>query len=170
MDDRVEMLKEVRKETEAALEQVKREQKAAYEKGKREAHEFQVGDFVWLDAGDIKLKTPSRKLPDRQLGPFEIVERIGDLDYRLQLPWGRHRIHPVFHVDLLHAHPQDKIPGCVPAEPPPLEIDGEEEFKVETILDSAIKDGKLKYLVRWKGYDDGNNTWEPAANLGNCYN
>ena len=56
------MLKEVRKETEAALEQVKREQKAVYEKGKREAHEFQVGDFVWLDAGDVKLKTPSRKL------------------------------------------------------------------------------------------------------------
>ena len=77
------------------------------------------------------------------------------------------RIHPVFHVDLLRPHPQNKIPGRIPAQPPPIEIDGEEEFEVETVLDSAIKDGKLKYLVRWKGYDDGNNTWEPAANLAN---
>ena len=89
------------------------------------------------------------------------------MDYEVKIPqaW---RIHPVFHVDLLRAHPRDKIPGRIPAEPPPLEIDGEEEFEVETILDSAIKDGKLKYLVRWKGYDDGNNTWEPATNLGNA--
>ena len=90
MDERIEMLKEVRKDTQMALEQVKKGQKEAYERGKGQAHSFEVGDFVWLDAKDISLKTPSRKLSDRQLGPFEVLEKIGDLDYRLKLPWRRH--------------------------------------------------------------------------------
>src|SRR5215470_16004467 len=64
VDDRIETLKEVQKDTQAALEQAKKEQKAAYERGKRDAHEFKVGDFVWLDAKDVNLKTPSRKLSD----------------------------------------------------------------------------------------------------------
>ena len=171
VDDRVEMLKEVRKETEAALEQVKREQKAAYEKGKREAHEFQVGDFVWLDAGDIKLKTPSRKLSDRQLGPFEIVERIGDLDYRLQLPWGRHRIHPVFHVDKLYPHRGNDINGERPEEPGPIELEEDGavgEYEVEKVLDSRIFRRKLQYEVKWEGWDEGHITWEPEENLKNA--
>ena len=111
VDDRIELLKEVREDTRVALETVKKEQKAAYERGKREAHEFKVRDFVWLDAKDVNLKTPSRKLSDRQLGPFEVLERVGDLDYRLKLPWGRHRIHPVFHVDKLFPHRGNEING-----------------------------------------------------------
>ena len=46
VDERVEVLQEVQKDTWAALEAVKREQKEAYERGKGTAHEFEVGDFV----------------------------------------------------------------------------------------------------------------------------
>src|SRR5215475_13803880 len=84
VDNRLETLKEVWEDTRAALEQVKREQKEAYEKGKKEAHKFQVGDFVWLDTKNVALRTPTWKLSDQQLGPFEVLERVGELDYRLK--------------------------------------------------------------------------------------
>lgn len=86
VDDRIESLKEVQKDAHAVLEEVKRQQKSAYEKGKRDVHEFKIRDFIWLDAKDINLKTPSCKLSDWQLGLFEVIECIGELDYRLKLP------------------------------------------------------------------------------------
>lgn len=45
---------------------------------------------------------------------------------------------------------------------PPME----EEYIVEKILDKRTEeDGSVKYLLKWKGYDDADNTWEPVENL-----
>ena len=53
--------------------------------------------------------------------------------------------------------------------PPPLEIiDGEEEYEVDEILDSRIYRKKLQYLVKWKGYGHGDNTWEPVSSCENA--
>ena len=38
---------------------------------------------------------------------------------------------------------------------------------MEEILDSRLKHGKLEYLVKWSGYTDDYNTWEPEANCAN---
>ena len=65
------------------------------------------------------------------------------------------KIHNVFHVSLLEVCNKSKE-GSVPP-PPPIEVDGEEEFEVEEILDSRIRYRKLQYLIKWLGYPDTDN-------------
>jgi len=40
-----------------------------------------------------------------------------------------------------------------------------EEFEVEEIVQKKVLKGKTQYLIKWKGYDHGDNTWEPEENL-----
>ncbi|KAE8597808.1 hypothetical protein XENTR_v10016607 [Xenopus tropicalis] len=45
----------------------------------------------------------------------------------------------------------------------------EELYEVEQIVDKRKnKKGKIEYLVHWKGYDSGDDTWEPEQHLVNC--
>ena len=53
--------------------------------------------------------------------------------------------------------------------PEPVEIEGEPEYEVEEVLDSRLKQGKLEYLVKWSGYTEDHNTWEPKANCANLH-
>lgn len=45
------------------------------------------------------------------------------------------------------------------------EEEPEEEFTVEKIVDMRVKNGKKEYLLKWRGYPDSENTWEPHLNL-----
>jgi hypothetical protein len=78
------------------------------------------------------------------------------------------KIHPVFHVSLLEPYIESTIPRRMPAPPPPIEINREEEFEVSKIIDSRINRRRLEYLVHWQGYEVSERTWEPTANLANA--
>ena len=165
-------LQDTRRDAQAALRLQKERQKLAHEAGKRAAHSFDVGDYVWLSAKDIRLKVATRKLADLQLGPYRITEKVGDLDYRLALPSGLSRLHPVFHVDKLSPWRGNDINGALPPPPEPVELDDEQEYEVDEVLDSKWTNRgrrrQLHYLVSWKGYNASEHSWEPAAHLANA--
>lgn len=84
----------------------------------------------------------------------------------MKLPKSFGSIHPVFHVSLLE--PYYQRPGAEPREPPGILIDGETEYLVEAILDKRTYYGKVQYLVKWEGYADTENSWEPSEHLENA--
>ena len=76
------------------------------------------------------------------------------------------RLHPVFNVVKLTPAPPDPIIGRhPPRQPPPVLVDGEEEYEVEEILDSKMFRGRLRYKIKWEGYGPEHNTWEYAAEV-----
>ena len=72
--------------------------------------EFEVGDMVFLKISPWKgvLRFgKSGKLSPLYIGPYMIVERIGKVAYRLELPSDLDRIHDVFHVSMLRKYIPD---------------------------------------------------------------
>ena len=130
--------------------------------------DFKVGDLVWLSRRNISTTRPSPKLDHRRLGPFKILECIGEskLVFKLDLPHTM-RIHPVFHGSLLTLYRPNTIPGRIQPPAPPVTVDGHEEYEVHEILDSKIERGKLRYLVDWVGWGPEDRQWEPAEHLEN---
>jgi hypothetical protein len=140
-----------------------------YDKHVGEAPTFEIGDKVWLEAKNVQQRRPSKKLSHKRLGPFKILAKIGDLNYKLDLPH-QMKIHPVFHVNLLTKHGvTTDIPDREVPQPPPIEIEPQIfEYEVEKILDSRMYRRRLEYLIKWKGYSDADNTWEPEKHVENA--
>ena len=102
-------------------------------------------------------------MTDRRFGPFEILERNGDLNYRLKLP-AKYQIHPVFHVNLLTRHEQSHLVERPPqSRPDPELVDEVPEYEVEEILDSRVRGRRkeVQFLLKWKGYPLDEASWEP---------
>jgi chromobox protein 1 len=44
-------------------------------------------------------------------------------------------------------------------------IEGKEQYEVEAIHAHQYHRCKLQYLIKWKGYSESDNTWEPVDNV-----
>src|SRR5579863_5234085 len=124
---------------------------------------WKVGQKVWLEAKNLPLPHGTIKLAPKRHGPFQITRVISPVAYQLQLPhqWN---IHPVFHASLLTPYVETDSHGPNYSRPPPDLISGEAEYEVEQIR-SHRRHGRwkqLQYLLKWKGYPESDNTWEPA--------
>ena len=131
--------------------------------------EFKIGLKAWVKAKYFRTTRPSRKLSEINQGPFDIIAQLGPLSYTLKLPDSMRAIHPVFHVSMLEPDTPNTIPNRAEIPPPPIEVEGELEYEIERILDSAIdkrRRVKLKYFIKWTGYDEPE--WLPADELINA--
>ena len=130
--------------------------------------EYEEGEMVFLDRRHIKTLRPSIKLDWKKLGPFQIIQKINPVAYRLQLPHSMKRLHNVFHILLLHPV-KNTYSRPTEAKPPPVILDRNNDYyEVDDILDGKRTRGHWQFLVLWKGYSAKENSWEPEENIVNC--
>ncbi|TKA81632.1 hypothetical protein B0A49_01266, partial [Cryomyces minteri] len=127
---------------------------------------YKVGDKVWLNTRNIHTERPSKKLDWKATGPHTVQAVISPYAYELDLPSSMKDLHPVFHTSLLRPATDDRLPGQVNAVPPPVVVNGEEEWEVDEIHDSRMIHRQLQYLVKWTG--DNVPSWQPASFVTNA--
>ncbi|KAJ9542079.1 hypothetical protein OSB04_028585 [Centaurea solstitialis] len=147
----------------------------SYADNRRKPLEFQVGDKVLLKVSPWKgLIRFGRKgkLSPCFVGPFEVIERIGPVAYRLDLPIELNSIHDTFHVS--------NLKKCLSEETvvlPLREIQVDEQLRAaeETIeiLDREIKQLRRSKIpivkVRWNSRHGPEFTWEREAFMKDKY-
>lgn len=149
----------------AALAEAQQRNEDAANRQRTPAEEFRVGDKVWLDLRNYRSPRPSKKL-DALHRKYEVTKVISSHVVELNVPSA---IYPRFHVDLLRRAPEDPLPGQLrdDSQPPPIQVDGEDEWEVEAVEDARTKRRGRGYveevLVKWRGYAE--RTWEPRADL-----
>ncbi|KAD4180320.1 hypothetical protein E3N88_28911 [Mikania micrantha] len=143
-----------------------RDRQKSYADNRRRPLEFQVGDRVMLKVSPWKgiFRFGKRgKLSPRFVGPFKILERIGPVAYRLELPRELSNIHDVFHVSNLKKCLTDES-LIVPLEE--IHIDEKLQFSEEPV---EVMDREMKVLkrsripivkVRWNSQRGPEYTWE----------
>ncbi|KAA3470039.1 DNA/RNA polymerase superfamily protein [Gossypium australe] len=129
--------------------------------------EFEVGDKVFLKVSLWKkilrfgLKS---KLSPRFIGPYEIIERVGPVVYRLMLPPELENIHNVFHVSMLRLYRSNpshviaptevKIQSDLPSKEEPIRILARETKELRNKKISLVK-------VLWHKHGVEEATWDP---------
>ena len=135
IEERLEQLSIALEQLKVNLTKAQSDQERFANKHRKRPPPLQPGDLVWLDARNIVTSRPSRKLDVKRLGPFEILKKINEVSYELNLPPSMH-IHPTFHVSLLEKVVINDLSDRHHSEPPPILVEDNEEFLVKEILDA----------------------------------
>jgi hypothetical protein len=138
-----------------------RDRQAANANKRRRHDEFKIGQKVLLSTAHLTMDF-HQKFKPKWCGPYKVLDKIGAVAYKLELPPQMH-IHPVFHISMLKPFEGDRQDEDRP--PPVVTIQGKPAWEVESILDKQSKGKKTKYLVKWKGYPVWESTWEPVGML-----
>ena len=132
-------LRRIHTQMRSQLESAQATYKEKHDQHVKEHPPFAVGDKVWLMRKNIKTSRPSQKLDVKRLGPFKILEVVGEsqMAFKLELP-PQMRIHPVFHASLLEPYKANTLPGHIQPAPPPILVESGLEYVVDRVLDSKI--------------------------------
>jgi hypothetical protein len=136
---------------------------------------FAVGDHVYLKVlpmRGIRRFNVRGKLAPRYIGPFKVLERKGEVAYRLELPPKLSGVHDVFHVS--------QLKKClrVPEEQAPIEgLDVQEDLtytehlvKILETSERVTRNKKIKVCrVQWSHHTEGEATWEREDELRKTY-
>ena len=138
----------------------------SYADVRRRPLEFEVGDHVFFKVmpkrGVVRFGKRG-KLLSRFIGPFEILERIGTVAYRLALPPSMSGVHEVFHVSMLRKY--TPYPAYV-VDWGQIEVDTDGTFGEGPVCIVDSRDQVLRHktvrLVRvlWRHYGVEESTWE----------
>ena len=128
--------------------------------------EFEVGDHVFLKGMPKKgvVRFGKRwKLSPRFIRPFEILEMVGTIAYRLALPPSMSGFHEVFHVSMLRKYTSDPT-HVVDWGQIDVDTNGTFEEGLVCILDSSDQVLRRKTVrlvrVQWRHYGVEESTWE----------
>ncbi|GJU32569.1 hypothetical protein Tco_1176158 [Tanacetum coccineum] len=149
---------EIVQETTGKVSQIKqriqavRDRQKSYDDLNRKLMEFQVGDRVISPWKGVVRFGKRGKLNPRYIGPFKVLEKVGSVAYKLELPQKLSRVHSTVHVfDLKKWYSDD--PLVVPLDG--LHIDDKLHFVEEPIeiMDQEVKRLKqcriLIVKIRW---------------------
>ena len=142
-------MKEIQEKAKTALEKAQEEMKIYTNRKRGKVNKYKVGDLVMLSTKDLKYQMVGRrteKLMERFVGPYKVKKIMSANVVKLELP-STIRIHPVVNVSRIHRY-IGQIEGQRKEQPAPVIIEGEEEQKVERILNKQWIREKDKYLVQ----------------------
>lgn len=138
----------------------------SYADKRRKDIEFVVGDRVYLKMITFKgqARTSKKgKLDPRYIGPFTVLERVGDVAYKLELPATMYAFHDVFHVSQLRKCLTDRD-VLLPELPPDLRENLTVEARLVKIIDRMEKKTRRKVInmvkVLWECNGREDTTWE----------
>ena len=132
--------------------------------------EFEVGDNIFLKVTPLQNLTArkGKKLQPRYVGPFKILQRVGNVAYQLELLVSLSRIHDVFHVSMLKKYHPDPT-HVLKLE----EIDIDESLTYEErsvqILNRKVKELRTKQIhlvkILWRNHEIEKAIWEVEENI-----
>lgn len=136
-----------------------------YADRKRTERQLDEGAMVYLRIQPYRQNAfglrGSLKLRSKYYGPFKVLEKVGEVAYRLQLP-DTAAIHPVFHISQLkehigkHAVPLPHVPLVTP--------DGKIKTTPFALLDERLIQRKKtpvkQWLIHWESLGPEDATWE----------
>ena len=81
------------------------------------------------------MDAPSKKLAAKRLGPYTVMEHIGNTSYQIDIPvtW---QVHNVFHASLLSRTKEDRIVGRIPEPQPIVQIQDQELWVIDSFINS----------------------------------
>ena len=113
-----------------------------------------------------------KKLASRYIGPFEILERVGIVTYRLALPPNLSQMHQVFHISMLRKYILD--PSHV-LQPQNVELNEDLMFEQEpiAIVDYQVRQLRSKVIhmvkVLWRSNNVEEHTWGTEVEMRAMY-
>ena len=161
-------MKNRHEEARVALVRLQEEIKKQVDKNRKEAEKYRVGDKVLISMKDFLMelmKRAKKKLIEKFIGPYMVKKIVLENTVELELPASL-RIHLVVNVRRIVKY-REQIEGQKKIPLSPVKVAGEKEYEVKKILDRQERRGKMKYLVKWKGYMAEESMWEGIENLKN---
>jgi len=150
VDSFLEVMERTKREVKMALEKTNVVMEQKFNVRKKTEIDFQKGDLVWVDGSHYNDGCPSKKLSFKRMGPFPIIQKVGDAAYELKIPNIWRNIHPVINRSALK--PYFRYTFEQQAEKSNMILtpsSGQKRIQeVEKILDSRWRGERLQYLVK----------------------